>query len=258
MLTHRRPPAECSDTVRVHLIAWTEFSPPKDVDWITDADGGQALVEFAGRAIYQSWDKPVPSTATNAGYVHHLIQVGHLSVLEHSSATFYITGISRGVAHEVIRHRHLSISELSPRVPPEDDDVLPEAVARDDALTELFRKASAEARVAYHSLLAALESDAGEGAGTAGRVLRKQARQAARAVLPHASPTTLVVTGNFRAWRHFVGMRGSDAAHSEIRTLAVVLLRSLQELAPSVFDDFRISQLADGTETAASPLVGDG
>ena len=52
--------------------------------WETDADGGQALAEFAGRACYQSWDKPNPATATNQGYLRHILEVGHLSVLEHA------------------------------------------------------------------------------------------------------------------------------------------------------------------------------
>jgi thymidylate synthase (FAD) len=52
-------------------------------------------------------------------------------------------------------------------------------------------------------------------------------------------------------------MRATEAADVEIRTLAVGVLRRLQDLAPHVFSDFRISQLPDGTELAASPLVAD-
>src|SRR5690606_39660260 len=80
---------------KVRLIAWTHFEPPADVPWSTDAEGGQALVEFAGRACYQSWRKPNPATATNAGYLAHILESGHFSVLEHGSVTFYITGVSR-------------------------------------------------------------------------------------------------------------------------------------------------------------------
>ncbi|HVE98707.1 MAG TPA: FAD-dependent thymidylate synthase, partial [Mycobacteriales bacterium] len=50
--------------LKVQLIAATQFFPPEDVPWETDADGGQALAEFAGRACYQSWKKPNPATAT--------------------------------------------------------------------------------------------------------------------------------------------------------------------------------------------------
>ncbi len=83
-----------------------------DVPWTTDADGGPALVELAGRACYQSWSKPNPKTATNAGYLRHIIDVGHFSVLEHASLSFYITGISRSCTHELIHPAFLS--HLSP------------------------------------------------------------------------------------------------------------------------------------------------
>ena len=82
---------------KVELIAKTEFFPPGDVPWETDAEGGEALAEFAGRACYQSWKKPNPATATNAGYLQHILEVGHYSVLEHGSVTFYVTGASRSL-----------------------------------------------------------------------------------------------------------------------------------------------------------------
>ena len=84
---------------------------------------------------------------------------------------------------------------------------------------------------------------------------RKQARQAARAVLPNATETPIVVTGNYRAWRHFIAMRATEHADVEIRELAVECLRQLQRVAANVFGDFTISTLADGTEIAASPYA---
>lgn len=240
------------------MIGRTEFLPPPDVPWTTDASGGQALAEFAGRACYQSWTKPIPATATNAGYLDHILQVGHLSVLEHSSATFYLTDISRSVTHELIRHRHFSFSQLSQRYLPASGPEVgePAAIAADPELHALFRAAVEQSAQAYQELLAGLEQRASQ--TTDGTLARKQARQAARAVLPNATTTAIVVTGNYRAWRHFIGMRATEAADVEIRTLAVAVLRELQALAPHVFADFRISELADGTAVAASPLVGDG
>jgi thymidylate synthase (FAD) len=94
--------------LRVQLIAKTEFLAPPDVPWSTDADGGPALVEFAGRACYQSWSKPNPRTASNASYLRHIIDVGHFSVLEHATVSFYISGVSRACTHELMRHRHFS------------------------------------------------------------------------------------------------------------------------------------------------------
>ncbi|OBH14384.1 FAD-dependent thymidylate synthase [Mycobacterium sp. E3247] len=242
--------------LRVQLIAKTEFLAPPDVPWTTDADGGPALVEFAGRACYQSWSKPNPRTATNAGYIKHIIDVGHFSVLEHASVSFYITGISRSLTHELIRHRHFSYSQLSQRYVPEGDSrvVVPPGMEDDPQLRQILTEAADASRAAYTELLGRLEAKLA--AGQPNAVLRrKQARQAARAVLPNATETRIVVTGNYRAWRHFIAMRASEHADVEIRRLAIECLRQLVDAAPAVFADFEISALADGTEVATSPLA---
>lgn len=241
--------------LRVQLIAKTEFRAPADVPWDTDADGGQALVEFAGRACYQSWSKPNPRTATNASYISHIVEVGHFSVLEHASVSFYITGVSRSCTHELIRHRHFSYSQLSQRYVPEDDArvVLPPGLDDDPDLRQIVLDAADASRAAYLEVLERLEA---KFAGAPNAVLqRKQARQSARSVLPNDTETRLVVTGNYRAWRHFVAMRASEHADTEIRRLALACLRELTTVAPAVFADFEITVLADGSEVATSPLA---
>jgi thymidylate synthase (FAD) len=243
---------------KVQLIAKTEFFPPAEVPWSTDTDGGQALAEFAGRACYQSWNKPNPATATNAGYINHIIEVGHLSVLEHGSVSFYITGISRSLTHELIRHRHFSYSQLSQRYVPEREAAMvePEVIAADPELHQLFLDAAQASLDSYNALLKGLEAKFADVPSATLR--RKQARQAARAVLPNATETRIVVTGNYRAWRHFIAMRATEHADVEIRALAISCLRELHGVAPSVFADFTISALADGTEVASSPMVTEG
>src|SRR3954463_12208257 len=242
----------------VQVIAQTHFDPPADVPWETDADGGQPLAKFAGRACYQSWSKPSPATATNEGYLRHILEVGHLSVLEHGSVSLYLTGVSRSLTHELIRHRHFSYSQLSQRYVPERDAAIvePAVIAEDPELHERFLAATDAAVAAYSDLLEGLEKRLVDVPNATLR--RKPARQAARSVLPNATETRIVVTGNYRAWRHFIGMRASEHADVEIRGLAVACLRELQRVAPNVFDDFRISSLADGTEVAASPYVTEG
>ena len=244
--------------LKVQVIAQTEFTPPADVPWETDVEGGQAIAEFAGRACYQSWSKPNPATATNEGYLRHILEVGHLSVLEHGTVSMYLSGVSRSLTHELIRHRHFSYSQLSQRYVPERDAafVEPAVIAEDPELHQRFLAAADAALAAYTELLEGLEKRFADVPNATLR--RKQARQAARAVLPNATETRIVVSGNYRAWRHFVAMRASEHADVEIRELAVACLRELQRVAPNVFDDFRISELADGTEVAASPYVTEG
>ncbi|MFI5842230.1 FAD-dependent thymidylate synthase [Catenuloplanes sp. NPDC051500] len=238
---------------QVQLIAWTQFQAPEGVAWSTDAEGGSALAEFAGRACYQSWKKPNPKTATNAGYLEHILETGHFSVLEHGSVSFYFSGISRSLTHELIRHRHFSYSQLSQRYVPERDAafVEPDVIAADPQLHALFEKAADASLAAYTELLEGLEATFADVESPTLR--RKQARQAARAILPNATETRIVVTGNYRAWRHFIALRATEAADVEIRELAVECLRRLQEVAPNVFGDFTISTLPDGSEVAASP-----
>jgi thymidylate synthase (FAD) len=242
----------------VKVIGYTTFTPPDGVPWTTDADGGEALAEFAGRACYQSWSKPNARTATNAGYLRHILEVGHLSVLEHGSVTMYLTGVSRSLTHELIRHRHFSYSQLSQRYVPERDAAMvePDVIAADPELHAKFVAATEASLAAYTELLEGLEkryADVGNAT-----LRRKQARQAARSVLPNATETRIVVTGNYRAWRHFVAMRATEHADVEIRALAVACLRELQQVAANVFADFDISALEDGTEVASSPLVTEG
>jgi len=242
----------------VQVIGYTHFEPPAGVPWQTDVEGGEALAEFAGRACYQSWSKPNPSTATNGGYLRHILEVGHLSVLEHGSVTFYLTGVSRSLTHELIRHRHFSYSQLSQRYVPERDAAMvePGVIAEDPELHAMFLEASEQALASYTSLLEGLEKKFADIDNATAR--RKQARQAARSVLPNATETRIVVTGNYRAMRHFVAMRASEHADVEIRELAIAMLRELKRVAPNAFADFVISWLSDGTEVASSPLVGEG
>jgi len=172
--------------------------------------------------------------------------------------TFYFTGVSRSFTHELIRHRHFSYSQLSQRYVPERDArmVEPAVIAADPELHKRFVEASEAAVQAYNDLLEGLEARFADIPNATLR--RKQARQAARAVLPNATETRIVVTGNYRAWRHFIAMRASEHADVEIRELAVECLRQLLEVAPNVFQDFKISKLADGTEIAASEFIWQG
>jgi thymidylate synthase (FAD) len=176
-------------------------------------------------------------------------------VLEHASVSFYITGISRSCTHELIRHRHFSYSQLSQRYVPENESqiVVPPGMEDDDELRRILAEAADASRATYAELLSRLEAKFADQPNAILR--RKQARQAARAVLPNATETRIVVTGNYRAWRHFIAMRASEHADVEIRRLAIACLRHLVDVAPAVFGDFQVSALADGTQVATSPLA---
>ena len=72
--------------------------------WATDTDvAGEKLIEVAGRLCYLSFAKPRPGG--NRAYIGHILEVGHGSVLEHAVFNLLITGVSRSLTHELIRHR---------------------------------------------------------------------------------------------------------------------------------------------------------
>jgi thymidylate synthase (FAD) len=197
---------------------------------------------------YESWHNP--SGRTNEQYIANLLSQGHLSVIEHSVASFYIRGISRAASHEIVRHRHFSYSQRSTRYVDESDCnfIVPDCIADDPEAMRIFAEAVTKAQEAYRQLYELLRE---KFADVEDRTLRRKlARQAARMVLPNATETALVMTGNFRAWRHFIRMRASEHADVEIRKVAVKVLKELQKVAPAVFGDFQIRQLPDGTEAA--------
>jgi len=219
-------------TLLAHTVvdydAINEFAPKVAADWVsTDAD---VLAEFAGRSCYQSFHKPNPKTEANHDYLKNILNQGHFSVLEHASATFYVTGVSRALTHELIRHRHLSYSELSQRFVDLDEanTVIPPAL-RDENDAELLEVMDACAN-SYNVLVDYLTNVKG--------LKRKQAREAARAVMPNMTEARIVVTGNMRAWRDMLFKRYSVHADAEIREFAAEVLRQLKLVAPGQFQDF--------------------
>ena len=249
---------------RVELIAHATLacngrSPVIEGHMSLDPDAGDAqqLVEFAGRACYQSFAKPNPATARNADYIARTLHgQKHWSIAEHATATFYITGVSRALTHELIRHRHLSYSQLSQRfvdeseanivIPPAVRKAKAEEVSRSgDSLGSVHSRTLEEYYDGLRSRLPdALEESAGEALWdygvyvktlTAGGLSRKQAREAARAVLPNMVETRIVVTGNLRAWHEVIARRTAPDADAEFQEVAGLIRQELQKLAPEVF-----------------------
>ncbi len=221
------------------------FLEEHGVSWNTDTEvGGEALAEMAGRVCYMSYGK---GRKTNAEFLGHIIEVGHGSVLEHAVWSFILSGVSRSLTHELIRHRHFSYSQLSQRYVDESESefVEPDVIADDPALHAVWSEAVNATRAAYDRLIAGLQDKYGD---VADRTLRRKlARQAARSVLPNATETKIFVTGNVRALRHFIEMRGSEYADVEIRKLALGLLEIMRREAPAMFADYTVETLPDGT-----------
>ena len=221
------------------------FLADEGVTWQTDTEvGAERLAEIAGRVCYMSYGK---GRKTNREFLGHIVEVGHGSVLEHAVWSFLVTGVSRSFTHELIRHRHFSYSQLSQRYVDESDSdfVEPDAIADDSELHAVWAEAVNATRAAYDRLVAGLQEKFSDVPDKTLR--RKLARQAARSVLPNATETKIFVTGNARALRHFIELRGSEHADFEIRKVAVQVLELMQAEAPSMFSDYTLVPLADGS-----------
>src|SRR5207302_7519088 len=222
------------------------FLADHGVSWQSDTEvAAEYLTEVAGRVCYMSFAKPRPGG--NKVYLDHILEVGHGSVLEHAVWNFVITGFSRTLTHELVRHRAgWAYSQLSQRYVDESvaEYVEPDCIGDDPELHALWLDAVSHAHRAYVRLVEKLAERYKDEPDKTLR--RKLARQAARSVLPNATETKIFYTANARALRHFIEMRASRHAEVEIRKLAVKVLRIMQTEAPNLFSDYQLVPLPDG------------
>lgn len=178
----------------------------------------EEVIEFAGRVCYRSADKR--SSGSAAKLIARLIAMGHGSPLEHAYATFYISGCSRAMTHQLVRHRLMSVSQQSQRYVDEKSFayVVPPSVAGERL--EEFRKDMESIRAMY--------------AKWQGHSLKNED---ARFVLPNACASEIVISANFREFRHIFEVRCTPRAQWEIRQACSFMLRELYRHAPSVFQD---------------------
>ncbi len=192
------------------------------------------LAEAAGRICYDSFHLPNKKTKENEDYIASIKQKYHFSVLEHSSFTFLIHGVSRVLLAEISRHRHHSFSVRSQRycdevnsyavVPPvvEDHKADPAVCAAMNEYIRLQRDSREVYKKIQQSLLD-LKLD------------RKTANDAARYALIEGTETELFISANGRSWMDFLGKRDSEGAAIEIRQLAGLISEALKKAAPHTF-----------------------
>lgn len=208
----------------------------------TDTDvPAEIIAEAAGRTCYMSFGK---GRKTNADYLERIISSHHGSVLEHAVWNFLITGISRSLTHELIRHRvGFAFSQLSQRYVDESEAryVLPPLYRNHPGLADKWQKAIAAAHGAYVDFVNSTESYVAElHPELSATDRRKLVRQSARSVLPNACETKIFISANARALRHFFEMRGSVHADTEIRELAIAWFRLVKEESPNLFADMEV------------------
>jgi thymidylate synthase (FAD) len=221
------------------------------VELLSITPNGEDLIERACRTCYLSFNRYNPPKST-IDLIKKILRHGHFSVLEHAAATFRVVGGSRVFTHEMVRHRLVSPSQESqryvcyadrpgdpaaknykdrPRRKTRDFEVVvPPTVEEarfDDGRSprEVFLEACSEAYQLYERLLSAGVPP-----------------EDARYILPNATTSEIVLTGNLREWRHVCTLRCSPQAHWEIRMVMMQILKVLKEQAPIVYHDFELDE----------------
>lgn len=191
-----------------------------EVELIAITPNAERVIEEAGRTCYLSFGKVSGDSAKN--FIKMIIKSGHHSVMEHASATFRIKGGSRAFTHQLVRHRLASFSQQSQRYVDETGFTFmtPPSIAENREALAVFNELIEHSKKAYGKLK--------------GMKIRKED---ARYVLPNAVVSEIVVSANFREWRHMIGLRTDRSAQWEIREICNEILRQLVSKAPAIFED---------------------
>lgn len=203
------------------------------------------IIEHAGRISYQS-EKGLVTDETAQSFIKKILKNGHESVVEHGFMTVMFDNVSRGFTHELVRHRLAAFTQESTRyvdyakgsdeidltgismnfiIPPDWDEDLKIKLGQGQTIT--LREALEKIENFYVAFRQA-----------------GMAPESARQLLPNALKAQIVMSANFREWRHVFELRLSKKAHWEIRSVMGHLLDEVQKIVPVIFDDF----IVDGTD----------
>lgn len=196
-----------------------------EVELLAITPDAEKVIERAGRTCYMSFEKA--GEGTEKKFTRMVVRNGHHSVLEHGVATFVIRGVSRACTHQLVRHRLASYSQQSQRYVNEKafSVVEPPSIAAKPEAHRVFEKIIEQCREAYRELQALGIKN-----------------EDARFVLPNAVQSEIVMTANFRQWRHMISLRSQKAAQWEIRLLMSEILKELKKHAPTVFEDIELPE----------------
>lgn len=222
---------------------------------------------YSSANIEELRDKVTPENAEK--FLNMILEIGHGSILEHSSITFGIEGVSRSLTHQLVRHRvGSSYSQKSQRYVSEGqfEYIIPKPIAKYDYLKEDYIRCMERLQEDYNEITLSLlieqikeylaeghtneELEAAIASQSAKEEIvqlfkesnkklhskfEKIAIENARYVLPNACETKIQVTMNVRALFNFFKERLCDRAQEEIRDMSFEMWKACMEIAPTIF-----------------------
>jgi thymidylate synthase (FAD) len=235
-----------------------------------------AVIAIAAKRCYMSFEVGLNPNVTRVrkeyvDYFDNILKSGHGSVLEHSTFTFALEGVSRVFTAEMNRHRAgWAISEGSLRFIRFDKDIeywIPTSIQGDDVIENrtgcldktikdfiqdevdrgqdslavrkhltrlIFEDVFKHVESRYGQLLDIWDMDSGDKDFT----YKKHVTSCLRRIVPMGVATGGVWTGNVRALRHVLAMRASPAAEEEILHVFSRIAEMMVESQPLLFGDF--------------------
>jgi thymidylate synthase (FAD) len=152
--------------------------------------------------------------------LEHVMNLGHTSVIEHTSFSFAISDVSRSLTHQLVRHRIASYAQQSQRYVnlSEPNYVTPPKIAKNKEMKKAYDETMENIWNEYNKLqkLGIPIEDS-------------------RYILPNAACTNIIVTMNARSLLNFFELRCCLHAQWEIRQLANMMLREVKKVAPTIF-----------------------
>jgi len=151
--------------------------------------------------------------------IQGVIESGHGSTIEHVVFTFGITGVSRTLSHQLVRHRAgVAFDQQSQRYVKFKgaSTMLPATLEDADPLLRARYEEQIDGSLELYGDLVA--------AGIPG--------EDARFVFPNATRTNLVMTANLRALIHMSGLRLCTMAQWEIRRLFQLIRHEIFQVSP--------------------------
>ena len=175
--------------------------------------------ELAPQDIFERATSGRVASERQQELVRRVIESGHGSTIEHIVFTFAISGVTRTLSHQLVRHRAgLAFDQQSQRYVDykAPSTMVPGSVSDAEAdVRERFEAQLAGALDVYGEMLQA---------GIPG--------EDARFVLPNATRTNLVMTTNLRALIHMSGLRLCTMAQWEIRRLFQLIRHEVFTVSP--------------------------
>lgn len=149
-----------------------------------------------------------------------VIRMGHTSVVEHAYFTFAISGVSRALTHQLVRHRIASYSQQSQRyVEMNVEYVTPPSIARNKKIRKKYDEMMKKIWELYNEMKEEVPIED------------------ARYILPNATTSKIIVSMNARSLLNFFELRCCLHAQWEIRKLAWRMLHLVKKVAPTIFED---------------------